>query len=346
MTEPGGQREGGPVTIAHIAETAGVSVPTVSKVLNGRSGVSDKTRARVEELIERYGYRKPPAKGNDILELLFHELAGMRAVEVIRGVEQVARKHRFGVVISEAGPGGAAATAVDDLVERRPRAVLAVGRLSGGERDLLKTRGIPFLVLDPVTELPDDVPFVGATDWRGGQTATQHLIKLGHRSIAVISEPDQLPCRARLAGFHSATQVAGLSVDPELVVSAPPHPRGRLRRRGRSAGARRPPHRDLRIERSAGTGRLPRRARGGPSHPAGPERGRVRRPAGRGVGRAAADHRAPATGRDGRSRRRTGPEPGTRRGTSTDRGGDGDHAHRPRKHCGAPRQALTFSGCL
>ncbi|WP_041542342.1 LacI family DNA-binding transcriptional regulator [Catenulispora acidiphila] len=209
------------MTIAHIAETAGVSVPTVSKVLNGRSGVSDQTRARIEELIEQYGYRKPPAKGNDILELVFHELAGMRAVDVIRGVEQVARKHRFGVVISESGPGAAAGSAVDELVERRPRAVLAVAQLSEDERSLLKTRGIPFLVLDPATELPDDVPFVGATDWRGGQTATRHLIKLGHRHIAVISDPHHLPCRARLAGFHSAMQAAGLPVEPELIADAP-----------------------------------------------------------------------------------------------------------------------------
>ena len=221
MTEPEGQHGRGPVTIAHIAETAGVSVPTVSKVLNGRSGVSEQTRARVEELIEHYGYRKPPAKGNDILELVFHELAGMQAVEVIRGVEQVARKHRFGVVISESGSGVATASAVDDLLERRPRVVLAVARLSETDRDLLKTRGIPFLVLDPVAELPDDVPFVGATDWRGGQLATRHLIKLGHRRIAVISEPDQLPYRARLAGFHSAMQAAGVPVESELVVDAP-----------------------------------------------------------------------------------------------------------------------------
>ena len=221
MTEPVGQQGKAPVTIAHIAETAGVSVPTVSKVLNGRSGVSEQTRARIEELIEQYGYRKPPAKGNDILELVFHELAGLRAVEVIRGVEQVARRARFGVVISESGPGAAGATAVDDLVERRPRAVLAVGQLSEAERDLLKTRGIPFLVLDPVAEMPDDVPFVGATDWRGGQLATRHLIKLGHRRLAVISEPDQLPCRARLAGFHSAMQAAGIPVEPGSVVDAP-----------------------------------------------------------------------------------------------------------------------------
>ncbi|NUP49269.1 MAG: LacI family DNA-binding transcriptional regulator [Catenulispora sp.] len=207
------------MTIAHIAQEAGVSVPTVSKVLNGRSGVSDQTRARVEELIERHGYRKAPPKSNNILELVFHELAGMQAVDVIRGVEQVARKHRFGVVISESGLREA--TALDDMLERRPRAVLAVGRLSEAERDQLKTRGIPFVLLDPAAEQPDEVPFVGATDWRGGQMAVRHLIGLGHRRIAVItSQTDDSPGRARLAGFHSAMQAADLAVDPALVVGA------------------------------------------------------------------------------------------------------------------------------
>src|SRR5215471_6470019 len=87
-----------PVTIAYIAESAGVSIPTVSKVINGRSGVSADTRARVEELISRYGYRKPAgANRSNVLELVFRELEGMRAIEIIRGVERVARKHGVGV---------------------------------------------------------------------------------------------------------------------------------------------------------------------------------------------------------------------------------------------------------
>ncbi|WP_308400814.1 LacI family DNA-binding transcriptional regulator [Streptomyces sp. AS02] len=74
--EDHGERGGGPasVTIAYIAESAGVSVPTVSKVLNGRSGVSDETRARVEELIDQYGYRKPPKSRSNLVELVFREL--------------------------------------------------------------------------------------------------------------------------------------------------------------------------------------------------------------------------------------------------------------------------------
>ncbi|MGP4006839.1 hypothetical protein [Streptomyces sp. 4N124] len=48
--------------------------------------------------------------------------------------------------------------------------------------------------------MPDDVPFVGATNWRGGQAATRHLVDLGHPRIAMISGPDHSFCLARLSG--------------------------------------------------------------------------------------------------------------------------------------------------
>ncbi|MCT9143896.1 LacI family DNA-binding transcriptional regulator [Streptomyces violarus] len=224
-TEQDDQRESTsrPVTIAYIAESAGVSVPTVSKVINGRSGVSADTRARVEALVNEYGYRKPTGAGrNNVVELVFRELKDMWAVEIIRGVEQVARQHRVGVMVSEFGLHDSAAPAWDDTVSRRPNCVLSVAQLSEAERAQLTAKGIPFVVFDPTTELPDDVPFVGATNWSGGRTATRHLTRLGHRRIAMISGPeDVLCCCARLDGYRSAMQAAGLQADPGLVVHAP-----------------------------------------------------------------------------------------------------------------------------
>lgn len=201
------------VTIAYIAESAGVSVPTVSKVLNGRSGVSDDTRARVEDLINRYGYRKPPTRSNAV-ELVFRELENMWGMEIIRGAEQAARKNGVSVTVSEFG----AESPLDDTIERRPNAVLSVASLTGGEREQLAARGIPFVVFDPMEELPDGVPFVGATNWRGGRSATQHLIDLGHRRIAMISGPDHAFCRARRSGYAAAMEAAGLTVPPELLM--------------------------------------------------------------------------------------------------------------------------------
>ena len=209
------------VTIAYIAESAGVSVPTVSKVLNGKSGVSADTRARVEELINRYGYRKPSGSHrNNVVELVFRELKDMWAVEIIRGVERVARRHRVGLMVSEFGLHDAAPT-WEDTVSRRPNCVLSVAQLSEAEREQLTAKGIPFVVFDPIVELPDDVPFVGATNWSGGRAATRHLAELGHRRIAMIGGPeDQLCCSARLDGYRSALRSAGLSADPEMVVHA------------------------------------------------------------------------------------------------------------------------------
>ncbi|MFC3572638.1 LacI family DNA-binding transcriptional regulator [Streptomyces yaanensis] len=206
------------MTIAYIAESAGVSVPTVSKVLNGRSGVSEETRARVEQLIHQYGYRKPPKNRSKLVELVFRELESMWAVEVIRGVERVARRNRVGVLVSELGLHDTEGMTIDDTVGRRPQCVLSVAQLSEAERAQLTAKGIPFVVFDPIDELPDGVPFVGATNWRGGQAATRHLLDLGHRRIAMISGPDHPYCRARLSGYLSALGEAGLTPEPGLVV--------------------------------------------------------------------------------------------------------------------------------
>lgn len=217
-------RSDGPtaVTIAYIAESAGVSVPTVSKVINGRSGVSAETRARVEELINRYGYRKPAAANrSNVVELVFRELESMWAVEIIRGVERVAREHRAGVMVSVFGRhDSSGVTYWEDTVARRPHCVLSVARLSDAERDELRAKGIPFVVFDPMDELPDDIPFVGATNWSGGRAATRHLVELGHQRIAMVRGGDHVFCRARFDGYRSAMEAASLPIDPELVVSA------------------------------------------------------------------------------------------------------------------------------
>jgi DNA-binding LacI/PurR family transcriptional regulator len=212
-----------PVTISYIAETAGVSVPTVSKVINGRSGVAAGTRARVEALITQYGYRKSsPAQRSNLMELVVDELEHQWGVEIIRGVQQVVREHRIGLVLTEFGPeGNTIRYWIDDTIARRPDCIVTVAQLSESEQNQLRARGIPFVVLDPGCELPDDVPYVGATNWNGGRSATRHLIGLGHRDIAVIGGPDHLYCQARLDGHRSALQSAGLPARDDDVVRAP-----------------------------------------------------------------------------------------------------------------------------
>ncbi|MFD1370454.1 LacI family DNA-binding transcriptional regulator [Actinoplanes sichuanensis] len=222
-TPHGGDPSSRPVTIAYIAESAGVSIPTVSKVINGRSGVSATTRARVEGLIYEHGYRKATAgQRRNVLELVFRDLESMWAVEIIRGVKQVARRHRLGVTVSESGLDESDESTWDDTVSRRPQCVLAVAHLSDAEREELTAKDIPFVVFDPTVELPSDVPFVGATNWTGGRTATRHLADLGHRRIAMIGGPEHvLCCRARQDGYRAGLAASGLPADPDLILNAP-----------------------------------------------------------------------------------------------------------------------------
>ncbi|MEU6857510.1 substrate-binding domain-containing protein [Glycomyces sp. NPDC046736] len=214
--------DGTPLTIAQIADRAGVSVATVSKVVNGRDNVAAETRELVEDIIRRYGYRRQKRQGKaaPLLEVVFHELRGLYGIEIINGVEQVARRHRLGVVVSELegrhvpGPGW-----VEDVLARRPTGVIAVfTELTAEQREQLRSRDIPLVLVDPAGDLDTASAAVGANNWNGGLTATRHLLALGHRRIAVITGPEHvLSARARLDGFRAAMDLAKAPVDPALI---------------------------------------------------------------------------------------------------------------------------------
>ncbi len=209
-------------TLAEIAREAGVSAPTVSKVLNGRADVAPATRTRVEDLLRAYGYRRRRAEAtrSPLIDLVFHELESAWAMEVIRGVENAAREEGLSVVLSEsAGRLTPGRTWADQVAARRPHGVILVlSGLDESQRALLTSRSIPFVVMDPAGDPGDDVPSVGATNWQGGLAATRHLIELGHTRIASISGPSRMMCsRARVDGYRAALETAGLPVDPDLL---------------------------------------------------------------------------------------------------------------------------------
>ncbi|MCX5314826.1 LacI family DNA-binding transcriptional regulator [Streptomyces sp. NBC_00154] len=209
-------------TLAEIARAAGVSAPTVSKVLNGRADVAPGTRTRVEELLLLHGYRRRRGSTaqSQLIDLVFHELDSGWAMEVVRGVENVAREEGLSLVLSEsAGRLTPGQTWVDGVLARRPVGVILVlSDLTAAQRAQLTSRNIPFAVVDPAGDPGDDVPSVGTTNWQGGLAATRHLTGLGHRRIGVISGPSRMMCsRARVDGYRAAMETAGLPIDPDLV---------------------------------------------------------------------------------------------------------------------------------
>ncbi|WP_219815446.1 LacI family DNA-binding transcriptional regulator [Arthrobacter sp. B0490] len=210
------------VTLAQLAAKAGVSLSTISKVLNGRTDVSPTTRAKVEELLEEHGYRRrkvSTAKAG-LVELVFHELESAWALELIRGVENVARSHGLSVVLTETGSRHAPGLEwIEGVMSRRPAGVVLVfSELPQDFRAKLDARSIPFVIIDPAGDPSPDVPSVGSANWSGGMMATRHLIDLGHTRIAAISGPEDMMCSlARIDGYRSAMNMASLPIDPSFI---------------------------------------------------------------------------------------------------------------------------------
>lgn len=221
------------MTLAEIAVEAGVSLATVSKVLNGRTDVAPKTRSRVERLLHEHGYlRRASSAGAGIarmIELVFHELESEWAIEIIRGVERVTRAAGISLILTESGdrhsPGHAW---IDGVLRRRPMGVILVfSDLEQVEKHKLRSRGVNFVVVDPADEPEPDVASIGSANWAGGLAAAQHLIKLGHQRIGMISGPDDMLCSiARVDGYRSALERAGIGFDPGLVRAGDFHVQG------------------------------------------------------------------------------------------------------------------------
>ncbi len=198
-----------------------MSLSTASKVLNGRPGVSTATRQRVEELLRDSGYARrglDPERGG-LVELVVDNLQSEWSVEIIRGVERITRESGFVLALSALGDHHRPHEEwITGVLQRKPVAViLQFSDLTVEHRRQLRTRNIPFVVVDPAGDPPADVPAVGATNWAGGVAATRHLIALGHTKIGVISGPADLMCsRARVAGYQSALAEAGIPIVEEF----------------------------------------------------------------------------------------------------------------------------------
>lgn len=223
--EPGQiSSNGRKVTITAIAQAAGVSVPTVSRVVNGRSDVAPETRAKVEDLLRQHGYRRRTSAPGDraaLLDLVFNDLDSPWAVEIIRGVEDVAHAAGVGTVVSAIhGRAGSARQWMKNLRDRASDGVILVTSvLEPVLHEELRRLNVPIVVVDPAGSPTLEAPTVGATNWAGGMAATEHLLSLGHRRIGFIAGPPRLLCsRARLDGYRAALEGAGIPVDDALIV--------------------------------------------------------------------------------------------------------------------------------
>jgi LacI family transcriptional regulator len=209
-------------TLANVAASAGVSVATVSKVLNGRDDVAPATRALVQELLDEHDYvaRRVRPSRSPTIELFFHSQLNAYHTEVLQGVAEAGAEAGVAVVVS-VRPGGQrrsgarrpADWARELATADRQAAIVVASEVGAADLAALSRARLPVVVVDPLNLPSANVASVGSTNFAGGLTATQHLLALGHRQIAYLGGPATTACnQARMHGFRGAMEAAGAPV--------------------------------------------------------------------------------------------------------------------------------------
>ncbi len=223
----GKSRAAGPRPSIHdIAALAGVSVATVSRVLNGRPDVAPATRDAVLRHVHERGYStNRSARGlasgrTNLIGLTVPFVFGEYFTQIVAGAAEALyeRDARF-VLCPTLHEHDREVSLLDRIMHgTTDGAVLILPSESSAELALLRRRDYPFVVVDPPVPVGEDVPVVATANWSGARLAMEHLIALGHRRIATITGPKPWTSSIdRLAGYHSALQAAGLPITPELV---------------------------------------------------------------------------------------------------------------------------------
>ena len=211
----------------NIADQVGVSVATVSRVLNGRPDVSEKTRTLVLQAVRERGPVPGGARGSRGIGATRTGLVGVTVPVVqyeyfaliLGGIAEALYEQGLRLVLC--------ATRYEHVRERTLVELLVHDHNDGGllimpaespdELLSLHQQGYPFVVIDPREELPAGIPTVSAANVSGAKEAVDHLIALGHRRIAAITGPRELASMEdRYTGYCAALASAGILPDPEL----------------------------------------------------------------------------------------------------------------------------------
>jgi LacI family transcriptional regulator len=222
------KKPGKSASISDVALESGVSIFTVSAVINNKAHVGKARRQRVEDAIKKLNYR-PNLIARSLIKqktqtigMIVTDIANPFFPMVVRGAEDAAQRHGYNLLLCNS----------DDILEKEERALelllskrvdgilltKTAGELSPSLRQMIKDVNIPFvLVMRTYPQLTKDA--VINDDYQGAYEAVRHLARAGRRRIGLISGPLKISnAKERWRGFRDALEAENLPFDPQLVV--------------------------------------------------------------------------------------------------------------------------------
>lgn len=214
------------VTIQDVAKTAGVSVSTVSRVLNSKVDVASETQDRILSIIDDLGYttnlaaRSMRSQKKNLVGLIMPDIAYPFAIEVMKGVNRAIAESEFDLLVYTTGDVRKSGRAFHE----QKYVSLLTNSISDGVIIVAPVAGefnidAPIVSIDPLASNPS-YPAVHATNYQGAMDAMNYLIGLGHKRIGFISGRAELESsNRRLMGYRDALEKAGLPIDENLIAS-------------------------------------------------------------------------------------------------------------------------------
>ncbi|PRY44569.1 LacI family transcriptional regulator [Umezawaea tangerina] len=223
-----------------IAAETGVSIATVSRVLNDHVNVSARTRELVLQAVERHRRDDtPPGAVHVRCPYLLTDYFGL----IVSSIAETLRLHGMRMVL-DAGEASQRDDALSTLPDQPGigSAILILPPEEGAQLLALSRTGFPFVVVDPRTPPPPDVAAVSAAHFAGARAVATHLVELGHRRVGVIAGPEEwLASDARAAGHHAAFAAAGVLPARQRIRHVEPTTDAGLRAGGELLDAADPP---------------------------------------------------------------------------------------------------------
>lgn len=212
------------VTIQDVAKTAGVSVSTVSRVLNGKADVASETQERILSVIDDLGYttnlaaRSMRSRKKNLVGLIMPDIEYPFAIEVMKGVNRAIAESEFDLLVYTTGDVRKSGRAFHE----KKYVSLLTNSISDGILLVAPVAGefnidAPIVSIDPLASNPN-YPAVHATNYQGAMDAVEYLLGLGHRRIGYISGRAELESsNRRLQGYRDALEKAAIPIDEQLI---------------------------------------------------------------------------------------------------------------------------------